>query len=214
MTYNKYQSTIDEGCKGLPDEARNNVINALTEYLYLRNTVAIDRPTVIDLDKDEDGKVIIDFTNPHILDNMSYFTKARDLFKKKGRYTEAIKSKHKKSSWAQFWKEEGIKCLTYVINPDTGEWIPGDYYWYLNYSPIMRITTNDKGEATDRVFDFPDVYDGDYLYYHYLYAARHFSDSFIKGMHGAVIKARGRGYSFKGGSMMAKRYFYLSIVIM
>ena len=58
----------------------------------------------------------------------------------------------------------------------------------------MRIIKDDKGEAVDRVFDFPDVYDGDYLYFHYLYRARHYSDEFNKGLHGAAIKCRGRGF--------------------
>lgn len=70
----------------------------------------------------------------------------------------------------------------------------------------MRIIQSDTGEETDRVFDFPDVYDSDYLYYHYIYKARNYKDKYISGMHAAAIKCRGRGYSFKGGSMLSKRF--------
>lgn len=203
---NDYQTPFEQLLSNVPKEVADNILNAVNEYQYIRSHIAVDRPTIETAPKDDEGKVIIDFSNPHILSDMDYFRQAAATFQATGKYTDAIKSNHQKSAWAKYWKEEGLKCLTKVVNPSTGEWIPGDYYFYLNYSPIMRIVKNESGEETDRVFDFPDVYDGDYLYYHYVYAARHFKDDFIRGLHGACIKCRGRGYSFKGGSMLAKRF--------
>ena len=203
---NSIQTPLDKYRENLPKEAFDNILQAMYDYQYIQNFVRIDRPVVGDVPKDEDGKIIVDLTNPHILSDMDYFRKPALKFKQTHKYTEAIPSSNKKSAWAVFWKEEARKCLSIAVNPDTGEWIPGDYYFYLNYSPIMRIIKDDKGEAVDRVFDFPDVYDGDYLYFHYLYKARHYVDEFNRGLHGGAIKCRGRGYSFKGGSQLAKRF--------
>lgn len=203
---NSIQTPLEKYRESLPKEAFDNILQAMYDYQYIQNFVRIDRPTISDVPKDSDGKIIVDLTKPHILSNMDYFRKPALKFKQTHKYTEAIPSSNKKSAWALFWKEEARKCLSIAVNPDTGEWIPGDYYFYLNYSPIMRIIKDDKGEAVDRVFDFPDVYDGDYLYFHYLYKARHYVDEFNRGLHGGAIKCRGRGYSFKGGSQLAKRF--------
>ena len=55
----------------------------------------------------------------------------------------------------------------------------------------------------DRVMEFPDFWDGDYEYYWYL------EDAEASGEHGAVVKTRGRGYSFKGGSMCNRNYYLI-----
>lgn len=206
LVLNKYQTPLSEVLKDLPDEVVSNFYTAIEELLYIRNLISADRLTIEDAPKDEEGLVEVDFSNPHILSDMEFFRQPAKRFQETGRYTDALHSTHPKSSWVTFWVEEGTKCLTRVVNPDTGEWIPGDYYFYLNYSPIMRVIKDDSGEEVDRVFDFPDVYDGDYLYYHYLYKAKKHSSRFVRGLHGAAIKCRGRGYSFKGGSMLAKRF--------
>lgn len=203
---NSLQTPLEKYRESLPKEAFDNILQAMYDYQYIQNFVRIDRPVIENVAKDAEGKIIVDLTRPHVLSNMDFFRKPALKFKQTHKYTEAIPSSNKKSAWAVFWKEEARKCLSIAVNPDTGEWIPGDYYFYLNYSPIMRIIKDDKGEAVDRVFDFPDVYDGDYLYFHYLYKARHYVDEFNRGLHGGAIKCRGRGYSFKGGSQLAKRF--------
>lgn len=206
MELNDKQTPIEYFEKKLPAEAYQNIYNAIQDYEYIRRLIGVNRLKAVDMPKDEDGCIQVDISNLHILEDMDFFRQPVLKFLKTQRYTEAIPSTHKKSAWATFWKEEAIKCLTRVINPTTGEWIPGDYYFYLNYSPIMRILKDEKGEAIDRIFSFPDVYDGDYLYFHYLYQARHYTDEFVKGNHAAAMKCRGRGYSFKGGSQLGKRF--------
>lgn len=206
ISLNEFQSPIEKYREDLPEEAYKNILSAIDNYKYIRNFIAADRPRIKDLPKSEDGRIEVNLSNPHILENMDYFRQPAIYFQKHKKYTESLPSLHKRSAWATFWKDEALKCLTIATNPETGEWIPGDFYFYLNYCPIMRVLKDDKGQAIDRVFDFPDVYDGDYLYYHYLYQARHYRNTFISGEHGAAIKCRGRGYSFKGGEMLAKRF--------
>ena len=203
---NKYQSDISKYEGKLPKEAYNNILQAIEDYEYLKRLISPNRKYVSDLERDSEGAAIIDLSNLHILEDMDYFRQPIIKFLKTGKYTDAIPSSYKKSAWALFWKEEARKCLSRVINPETGEWIPGDFYFYLNYSPIMRIVKNDSGEEIDRVQGFPDIYDGDYLYFHYCYKARHYKDDFSKGMHTAAMKCRGRGYSLKESSKIAKRF--------
>ena len=206
QNFNKYQTPLEDVLKGLKEEISQDILGAIKDYVYIQKLVASDRPTYKTVKRDRDNKVIVDLSNPHILEDMDYFRQPAITFQKTGKYTEAIRSVHKQSAWAEFWRKEGVKCLTYAVNPSTGDWIPGDYYFYLNYSPILKVKYDDNGEIIDRVFDFPNVYDGDYWFYHYLEQAKKYKDDFIQGMHGACIKARGKGYSFKGAGMLARRF--------
>jgi hypothetical protein len=164
-----------------------------------------NRKTLADLEKDSKGKVIVDITNLHILKDMQYFRKSAAHFEEFGAYTNLYPNKNPNSEYIKFWKEEARRCREGLVRED-GEWIPGDFYFYLNYSPIM-VTVEIKGNTTevgdfsqaDRIEGFPYIYDGDYMYYHYLEQARR------KGQHGFVLKSRGKGFSFKGGSGLAKR---------
>ena len=135
-------------------------------------------------------------------------------FKEFGRYTNYPPNSHSSSKYYKFWEEEARRS---VYGYDIGrDWIPGYFYWYLNYSPIyiaVEISNEDSPEKNfetlmqqaraDRPFDFADFWDGDYQYYHYLEEAER------AGEHGSVIKTRGRGYSFKGGGMCTRNYYLI-----
>lgn len=106
------------------------------------------------------------------------------------------------TSYFEYWDKESRRCIY-------GDYFDGDYisgynYYYLNYSPILLV--REKVDSTtgkvsyERVVDFPDFWDFDYFYFNYL------DESEKLGKHAAVIKTRGRGYSFKGGSMLARNF--------
>lgn len=128
-------------------------------------------------------------------------------FKEFGTYTRLPKGSR---SHKAYWDEETRRCQKgYHCGWDE---ISGYFYWYLNYSPIQIVIPkkNDAGIVIvnedgsiqgDRIEDFPAYWDGDYQYYGYLDEAEK------AGKHGVVLKTRGRGYSFKGGSMMNRNYF-------
>lgn len=133
------------------------------------------------------------------------FTATRQQFLEEGLYTKAYPGTR---SFMNFWDEQKRRSLE---GYHTGrDYIPGYFYFYLNFSPIYKVkfdTTqaniigqNIKGE---REFDFPDFWDSDYIYYNYVNEAE------LSGKHAAVLKARGRGYSFKGGSMLNRNYFLI-----
>lgn len=113
----------------------------------------------------------------------------------------------KSLSGRRYWIEQAKRCIDgYHIGRD---WIPGYFYWYLNFSPILKAIEDTKEETDSkyvkgkRIYDFPDFHDGDYDYYYYL------DDAEKRGLHGVVLKARGKGYSFKGASMCTRNFFLI-----
>jgi len=104
------------------------------------------------------------------------------------------------------------RCKEGYVRKKDGEWITGYHYFYLNYSPIMKATaighkSKDGSIQAERDEGFPDFWDGDYLFFHYL------DQSESSGQYAAVLKTRGRGYSYKAASMLIRNYqlFGLSV---
>ncbi len=211
---------------GLTDkDVRFDIITALEEIPFVYNLCKADRKRVHECPKDSKGRIIVNIAEPHVLENMDYFRQPAITFKKNGRYTDLIKNNHPRSLYMVHWKEEQRRCREGLVRED-GEWITGYNYWYLNYCPIMLVntvtkdflvTTEDLYEVhtsfesatsfsdtvtADRIEDFPKVWDSDYLWFHYVDQAEN------KGQHCTNIKTRGRGYSFKGGSMLGRNYYH------
>lgn len=122
-----------------------------------------------------------------------------------GAYTLAPKGTRE---YLEYWDEESKRCK-YGWTADDGDWISGYHYFYLNYCPILRMVLREVPMKngvmkTVRVKEkeFPDFYDYDYYYFCAIQEAEE------EGKHLIVLKARGRGYSFKGASML-DRNFYL-----
>lgn len=110
------------------------------------------------------------------------------------------------TDYIQFWDQETQRCLNGYVAPD-GDAITGYHYFYLNYFPIMRLEEKEytdrygvKRTRRERIFDFPAFYDYDYFYFNAIEQAEN------NGKHMAVLKARAKGYSFKGASMLVRNY--------
>jgi hypothetical protein len=91
--------------------------------------------------------------------------------------------------------------------PD-GDWISGYFYFYLNYTRIIKreskTTENSRGmkiTKLESIEGFPRFWDYDRAYYDVVELAE------TTNKHLAVLKARGKGYSFKGASMLVRNYF-------
>lgn len=149
---------------------------------------------------DPNGRIVVDITNPHILEDMDFFREAAIHFEKHGVYTRLFPNRNPNSEYFKYWKEEARRCREGHFRLSDGEWIPGFYYFYLNYSPILKVEVVEGTQRAGRIEAFPNVYDGDYLFYHYLEQARN------AGKHTATLKKRGSGFSFKGGSKMARNF--------
>ena len=115
-----------------------------------------------DKPKDDKGRIIVDITKPHILENMDFFRERAIHFQKHGKYTNLYPNPHPKSEYKKFWDEETRRCIHGLVRESDGEWIPGYYYFYLNYFPIMRTNETGEGKRAERVYDFVDIWDSDY----------------------------------------------------
>lgn len=145
--------------------------------------------------------MVVDFNQK--VHNTEQFSEAANFFKNNKCYTFAPKGT---TDYVQYWKRETDRCLNGYTSPD-GQYITGYHYFYLNYSPIMKIvqtkyTDKDGNVRTkrERILDFPRFWDYDWYYFNAIEQAE------IEGKHMAVLKSRQRGYSFKGASMLVRNY--------
>lgn len=185
-----------EFLESLSKEERTDLLEYLTNYPFIRWMIDPNRPYAKDLERDSDGKIIVNVVKPHILENMNYFRKPALAYKKYGKYTNLRPNGNPNSPYMKWLRKEVLKCWYGCKRPSDGEWITGYHYFYLNYSPIERATANIKDtNAVNRVVDFPDFYDGDYIFFHYINQARYggMYNEYKGGNHSALIAARGKG---------------------
>lgn len=187
-------------------ELYNEVEELLNVIPLLRWMTYKDRPYAKDLEKDSQGRIKVKIDKPHILEDMDYFRQAAISFQKTGKYTKYYPSRIPTSPYKKFWDEEVRRCKEGMVRESDGEWVTGYHYFYLNYSPIYKTTiigevTEDGTVQADREAEFPDSWDGDYLFFHYVDQAEK------AGKYGSALKARGKGYSFKVASMLNRNYF-------
>ena len=144
---------------------------------------------------------MVDFNKKIV--NSAKFQQAALFFKEHGCYTTAPRGT---TDYNTYWDRETDRCLNGYVAPD-GDAITGYHYFYLNYSPIMKLKETEyvdrygvQRTRRERIFDFPSFWDGDYYYFNAIEEAENL------GKHMAVLKCRQRGYSFKGASMLVRNY--------
>lgn len=200
MFLNKIQSTLDElKIEDNPKEVIEQFYDFLNNIPFIQNLINKDRKRAKDLPKDKEGKITVNITNPHILEDMDYFRPSAIHFQKHGCYTNLRPNPNPNSEYGKWIREEIKRSWYGYIRYSDGEWIPGDYYYYLNYCPIQLIKKLPNGQSV-RTVDFPRVWDGQYLVQHYLYNAR------LHGHHASELASRGKGKSFLGAGLLAKRF--------
>lgn len=100
-----------------------------------------------------------------------------------GRYHNFISGSAKHNKWKEIEKTRIINGVIY-----DGVYIPGFYYWYLNFCPIYDAIIKKKR--------FADVWDGDLWY------MQHVMLCILTGQHVGGVKGRQKGYSFKHMSIL------------
>lgn len=147
---------------------------------------------------------MIDFNQR--LHDTDKFRQAAIFFQQHGCYTLAPRGT---TDYNKYWEQETDRCINGYTAPD-GEGVTGYNYFYLNYSPIMRLKeeeyTDREGnlrKRRQRILEFPSFWDYDYYYFCAIEQAE------LEGKHMAVLKCRQRGYSFKGGSMLVRNYMLI-----
>lgn len=152
----------------------------------------------------------------HKLVNTRYFSEAAIDFRKNGgRYTLApIGSRE----YMEYWAEQEKRCSEGYKVGDL--WIPGRHYFYLNFTPIMKVddkialkafeerrshkTGKVSALVADRIFDFPRFYEIDYEWYNFKHIAWHGGEfmgiTSPGAKHICCGKTRGAGFSYKEAS--------------
>lgn len=200
LVFNKYQTQVsEEELDKLPQEVKEQFLDAINNIPYIKRLVAPNRPYAKDLSRDKDGKIIIDITNPHIIEDTDYFRPTALHYKKYGCFTKLRPNANPNSEYGKWIREEIRRCWEGYVRPSDGEWITGDMYFFLNYCPIQLIKKSDKGE-TIRTIDFPRFWDGHYYKFHYLNQCRK------EGKHAFELASRFKGKSYCGAALLAKRF--------
>lgn len=122
-----------------------------------------------------------------------YFTEAASFFSKNGVYTKYPIGTYQ---FEEYWREETRKCkegFTYG-----GLYIPGSYYYYLNYTQIDL-----KDEKTRRKTQgFPLFTDVDLEYFTFIEKAREQQKGIV------LVKPRRIGFSYKSAAIISHEFSF------
>lgn len=188
-----------EYIESLPKEVQEQYYDFITNVPYISKLLSDNRKYAKDLPRDNEGKIIIDITEPHILEDTDYFRPSAIHYQQYGCFTKLKPNANPNSEYGKWIREEVRRCWEGYVRPSDGEWITGDMYFFLNYCPIQLIKKDNKGKSI-RTIDFPKFWDGHYYKSHYLNQCR------SEGHHAAELASRGKGKSYYAASMLAKRF--------
>lgn len=183
---NEFQTSITaELLNKYPQDVIQNFLDVVENIPYIHNLIAPDRKRAKDLPRDSTGKIIVDLTNPHILEDMDYFRPSALHFQEHECYTFLKPNANPNSEYYKWFQEEKRRCYEGYVRESDGEWVTGYMYFYLNYNPIMLTELSGDSKAANRVEALPLVWEGIYLRFHYLDQAR------ISGEHAIELARRG-----------------------
>ena len=194
---NEYQTKItQELLDKYPEDVREQFLDYIDTVPLLKWMIG-ERPRAKDLPRDDKGRIIVDITHPHILENMDYFRPAAKFFEENGCYSLLKPNSNPNSEYGKWFSEEVRRCREGYVRESDGEWVTGQLYWYMNYCKIMLNRRSETSGIFLRVEEFPDFWEGIYYRFHYLEQARQL------GKHGQELARRGCSKSFSLASMMS-----------
>lgn len=195
---NQYQTPLDYNfINTYPDEVQEQLFELITTVPFIKNLISPNRRYAKDMPKDEKGRIIIDFENPHILENMDYFRQPALHYLKHKCYTFLKPNSNPHSEYRKFWAEELRRCWEGYVRESDGEWVTGYMYWFLNYVPMMVNFTKDGQKKAIRKESFPFFFEGIYWRFHYLHNARE------QGKHAIELAKRGCAKSYSLATIMS-----------
>lgn len=205
---NEFQTPITKQLlDSLPEEVAEQLLDYISTVPFIQNLISPTRRRAKDMPRDAEGKIIVDLSNPHILEDMDYFRPMALFYKEHGCYTYLIPNKNPNSEYYRWYHEEKRRCRDGYVRESDGEWIPGYLYFFLNYCPMLVLVIDEESEEEDsgrgdRIKDFPFVFEGLYWRAHYLYQARQ------RGKHAVELAKRGAGKSFYLAGMLAHNLIF------
>lgn len=198
VVMNEYQTPLtDELLGSLPEEVKEELLETMNSVPLIKRLISPARKYAKDRPRDEQGKIIVDLANPHILENMDYFRQPALHFMKHGCYTFLKPNSNPNSEYRKHWDEEVRRCREGYIRESDGEWVTGFLYWFLNYCPMMVNKVIPGTRKAVRVESFPFFFEGIYWRFHYLHQARE------AGKHAIELAKRGCAKSYSLASIMS-----------
>lgn len=195
---NKYQTPItEELISQYPEEVMEQLYDCLTNIPFIKNLISPDRPYAKDLPRDEQGRILVNLTNPHIIEDADFFRQPALHYMKHGCYTFLKPNSNPNSEFRKFWDEEIRRCYEGYVRHTDGEWVTGYCYWFLNYCPMMVNKAIAGTKKAIRTESFPFFFEGIYWRFHYLHQARE------AGNHAIELAKRGAGKSYGLASIMS-----------
>ena len=196
---NKYQTPItQELLDKYPQEVQEQFLDFVNNVPYIKNLISPNRPYTRDLPKDDNGRAIIDLTNPPLHEDMDYFKPTALNYQKYGKVCNLRPNPNPNSEYGK-WIREEVRRIYEGYTREDGEFVTGDMYYFLNYCPIL-LSKVSSGKKALRVWDFPEFWEGHWLKFIYSEIARN------NGHHCAELASRSKGKSFSLASMIAKRF--------
>lgn len=199
IVMNEYQTPLtDELLGSLPEEVKEELLETINSVPLIKRLISPNRPYARDLPKDSQGKIIVDITNPHIIEDADYFRQPALHFMKHGCYTFLKPNSNPNSEYRKYWDKELDRCLNGYVRESDGEWVTGLLYWFLNYSPMMVNLIKEGSKKAIRTESFPFFFEGIYWRFHYLEKARN------NGHHAIELAKRGAGKSYSLAAIMSR----------
>ena len=200
LKFNKFQSTLEQlNIDSYPEEIKESFFDFLNNVPYIKALVSPDRPYAKDCPRDKEGKIIVDLTNPPIIEDTDYFRPVALYYQKYGCITKLRPNPNPNSEYGKWVREEVRRCFQGYIRPSDGAWVTGDMYFFLNYCPIVKVKRL-QGKQGIRIVDFPDFLEGQWLKFMYIDQARK------NAKHGSELASRGKGKSYTMASVLARRF--------
>ncbi len=195
---NKYQTELTEELMNtLPQEVQEQLLETLTTVEFVKRLTSPNRPYARDLPRDEKGRIIVDITNPHIIEDADYFRQPALHFLKYGCYTFLKPNSNPNSEFRRHWDEEKRRCYEGYVRESDGEWVTGFNYWFMNYCPMMVNKLIEGRKKAIRTEAFPFFFEGIYWRFHYLWQARE------GGKHAIELAKRGCAKSYSLAAIMS-----------
>lgn len=195
---NKYQTELTEELMNtLPQEIQEQLLEILTTVEFVKRLISPNRPYARDLPRDEKGRIIVDITNPHIIEDADYFRQPALHFLKYGCYTFLKPNSNPNSEFRRHWDEEKRRCYEGYVRESDGEWVTGFNYWFMNYCPMMVNKLIEGRKKAIRTEAFPFFFEGIYWRFHYLWQARE------GGKHAIELAKRGCAKSYSLAAIMS-----------
>lgn len=186
IVMNEYQTPLtDELLGSLPEEVKEELLETINSVPLIKRLISPSREYAKDRPRDEQGRIIVDLSNPHILENMDYFRQPALHFMEHGCYTFLRPNSNPNSEYRKHWDEERRRCWEGYVRESDGEWVTGYCYWFMNYCPMMINKILKGSKKAVRIESFPFFFEGIYWRFHYLHQARE------AGKHAIELAKRG-----------------------